>query len=294
MAGDIGYIRWDMFVSCVDEVKPTYDAAFKFVNNTKGLIIDMRYNGGGSPETVNAMLNYFFDKKLPMNHIIDHNHDTTKHYTDPTVTSFKLKMPVYVLTSKRTFSGAEDFTYALKVAKRAIVVGDTTGGGAHPTVLAPMGQGFVLAIPDARSYHELTGTNWEGNGIYPDAYIKGDQALEKAQILLFNDLLSKANNDKEKKETQWLITVSENKLALSQNRGLNFTQEELKKFCGEYKPIPSPGSSQFIMSIVMKGCNIYRSIPVPPDWKLIPISKTRFVYDNDETALIYQFDPIAV
>ena len=120
---NIGYVRWDGFVGHVKEALPTYDAAFKFVSNAKALIIDMRYNGGGSPDMVGAALNYFFDKKLPMNHIIDHKHDTAMRYTDPTATNFKLTMPVYVLTSKRTFSGAEDFTYAMKVAKRATIVG---------------------------------------------------------------------------------------------------------------------------------------------------------------------------
>ena len=156
-----------------------------------------------------------------MNHIINHMHDTVKNYSNPTVTTFKLNMPVYVLTARRTFSGAEDFTYAMKFAKRAIIVGDTTGGGAHPTGPAPLGQGFVLNIPNARSYHEVTGTNWEGTGVYPDVYVKGEQALEKAQQLIFKDLLTKANNDIEKREAQCQITAFENKLTLSQNGALN-------------------------------------------------------------------------
>lgn len=282
MPGDIGYVRWDGFVGYTKEAQPIYDAAFRFVSNAKALIIDMRYNGGGSPETVNAMLNYFFDKKLPMNHIIDHKHDTVKHYSDPSVTAFKLNMPVYVLTSKRTFSGAEDFTYAMKYAKRATIVGDTTGGGAHPTGPAPLGQGFVLNIPNARSYHEITGTNWEGTGVYPDVFVKGEQALEKTQQMVFNDLLSKASDDSEKKDLKWQLTVIANKLALAQNEGKDYTNEELLKFCGEFKPIPGPGASTFMLTVILKGGHIYRNIPIPPDWKLIPLGNTRFVYDNDD------------
>lgn len=243
MPNNIGYVRWDGFVGNTKEAQPTYDAAFKFASNAKALIIDMRYNGGGSPETVNALLNYFFDKKLPMNHIIDHKHDTVKHYTNPSITTFKLNMPVYILTGKRTFSGAEDFTYAMKVAKRATIVGYTTGGGAHPTGPAPLGQGFVLNIPNARSYHEVTGTNWEGTGVYPDVHVKGEQALEKAQLLIFKDLLDKASSAEEKQQVQCQITVFENKLTLVQNGSINFTNTELQRFCGEYKPIPGPGSS---------------------------------------------------
>jgi len=282
LPGNIGYVRWDGFVGWTREALPTYDAAFRFVSNSKALIIDMRYNGGGSPETVNAMLNYFFDKKLPMNHIIDHKGDTVKYYTNPAGTTFKLIMPVYVLTAKNTFSGAEDFTYALKYANRAAIVGDTTGGGAHPTGPAPLGQGFVLNIPNARSYHEVTGTNWEGTGVYPDVPVKGEQALEKTQLLIFKSLLTKASNDQEKRQIQCQIIVFENKLKLAQNGPRNLTNPELQKFCGEYKPIPGPGASPNSISIILKGSNLFRSIPYPPDWKLIPIGDTRFLYDNDD------------
>lgn len=282
MPGNIAYLRWDGFVGFTEQAKPTYEAAFKFVSNAKALIIDMRYNGGGSPETVNAMLNYFFDRKLPMNHIIDYKRDTVKWYTNPSATAFKLSMPVYVLTSKRTFSGAEDFTYAMKYSKRATIVGDTTGGGAHPTGPAPLGQGFVLNIPNARSYHEVTGTNWEGTGVYPDVYVKGEQALEKAQLLIFKDLVTRADNDLEKREAQCQATAFENKLILSQKGPMSFTTQELQKFCGEYKPIPGPGASPNSVFILAKGNDLFRNIPFPPDWKLVPISNTRFVYDSDD------------
>jgi retinol-binding protein 3 len=282
MPGNIGYIRWDAFVGHTKEAQPTYEASFKFVSNAKALIIDMRYNAGGLPYTVNAMLNYFFDKKLPMNHNIGNKHDTVKHYTDPSVTPFKLIMPIYVLTSKRTISGAEDFTYAMKYAKRAIIVGDTTSGAAHATAPFPLGQGFVMNIPVARSYHEVTGANWEGTGVFPDVDVKGENALEKAQLLIFKYFLAKANNDREKREAQGQIIAVENKLTLAQNGSMNFSNEQLQKFCGEYKPVPGPGATPNGIFIILKGSNLFRNIPFPPDWKLIPISNTRFVYDNDD------------
>lgn len=287
--GNIGYVRWDGFVGFTEEARPIFDAAFKFVSNARALIIDMRYNGGGSPTTVNATLDYFFNKRLPMNHIIDYKLDTVKHYSNPSATAFKLNMPVYVLTSKRTFSGAEDFTYAIKYGKRGIIVGDTTGGGAHPTGPAAVGQGFVLNIPNARSYHETTGTNWEGTGVYPDVYIKGEFALDQTRLLIFKELLANAQSEEEKFQLQGQITAAENKLTLSQKGPLNFTNEELKKFCGEYKPIPGPGASPVNLNIIIKGSNLYRSIPFPPDWKLIPISSTRFLYDNDDTNRYMEF-----
>lgn len=283
LPSDIGYIRWDGFVGWTKEAQPTYDAAFKFVSNAKALIIDMRYNGGGSPETVNAMLNYFFDKRLPMNHIIDHKRDTVKHYTDPAATTFKLNMPVYVLTAKNTFSGAEDFTYALKYAKRATIVGDTTGGGAHPTGPAPLGQGFVLNIPNARSYHETTGTNWEGTGVYPDVYVKSEQALERSQLLIFKDMLAKAEGDNAKKLLQWQIYATENKMAYAGQLltdSVSFTKEQLQKLCGQYA---GRAPNQSSVTILIKQAHLYihfNSINTP-DLRLTPIGGNRFYYGDD-------------
>jgi hypothetical protein len=273
MPGNIGYIRWDVFVDNIKEARPVYEAAFKLMYNAKALIIDLRYNGGGNPETVNAMLSCFFDKKLPMNHIINYKHDTVKYYTDPNLTDFKLKMPVYILTGKNTFSGAEGFAYSMKVSKRATIVGDTTRGGAHPTQPFPLGQGFVMDIPNARSYNEITKSNWEGTGVYPDVSIKAEHAFEKAQLLIAKDLLAKADGKEEKQQTQGILTIAENKLALVQSSGPNFTPEQLQKFCGQF----NPG-----LTIVLKGSCLYRSIPGQPDCKLTPISNTRFVLDNDE------------
>ncbi|MCD6065314.1 MAG: hypothetical protein K0S33_140 [Bacteroidetes bacterium] len=202
LPGQIGYVRWDGFLPFVDEAKPTLDAAFGFVSNCKAVIIDMRYNGGGSPDMVLQTQNYFYNTNVHMNDIIDGALDTLKRYTDTTKTSFKLNMPVYILTAWFTFSGAEDFTYGLKKNKRAIVVGDTTGGGAHPTGTYDLGQGFIAFIPCARAPE---GEDWEGTGVTPDVPVESEEALAKAQLLIYTDFLAKATNEKEKNMFRWGI-----------------------------------------------------------------------------------------
>jgi hypothetical protein len=200
LSGNIGYVRWDGFVPLVDEAKSTLDAAFKFVSNCRAIIIDMRYNGGGSPEMVLQIQNYFFNEKISMNEIISRANDTLKRYTDPSKTDFKLNMPVYILTGRRTFSAAEDFTFGMQYNKRAVVVGDTTGGGAHPTGSHNMGQGFVAFIPNARSPIDK---DWESKGIIPNFAVPSDQALTKAQILIFTDLLSNSEDERVKNICRW-------------------------------------------------------------------------------------------
>ena len=79
-----------------------------------------------------------------------------------------LDRPVYVLTSSRTFSGGEDFCYTLQALGRAQMIGETTGGGAHPTRPFPISAAVHIGIPFARSINPVTGTNWQGTGVVPD------------------------------------------------------------------------------------------------------------------------------
>jgi C-terminal processing protease CtpA/Prc len=88
---------------------------------------------------------------------------------------------VFVLTSQRTFSGAEEFTYNLKNLKRATIVGETTGGGAHPVDGHRIDDHFMIGVPFARAVNPISKTNWEGTGVDPDVKVPADQALDVAK-----------------------------------------------------------------------------------------------------------------
>jgi C-terminal processing protease CtpA/Prc len=90
---------------------------------------------------------------------------------------------VFVLTSSRTFSGAEEFSYNLKNLKRATLVGETTGGGAHPVRGERVSDRFVVRVPFMRANNPISKTNWEGTGVEPDVKVPASDALEKAQAL---------------------------------------------------------------------------------------------------------------
>jgi C-terminal processing protease CtpA/Prc len=91
-----------------------------------------------------------------------------------------VKQPVYVLTARRTFSGAEEFSYNLQNLKRATIVGETTGGGAHPVRGEKLDERFSIGVPDARAINPITKTNWEGTGVEPDVKVPAAEALTKA------------------------------------------------------------------------------------------------------------------
>lgn len=207
LPGNIGYLPFDLFVDDIDAAKPTINAALTFLANTTALIIDLRENMGGSAQMVSFFESYFFKEKTQMNNLINRsNKDTVFFYADPDKSdSLILTMPVYILTSRHSFSGAEDFSYGMQMAKRAIIVGDTTGGGAHPQMPFSVGQQFVIFIPYARSVNPITKTDWEGTGVIPDVKTNAANAFTKAQELIFKNLLSTTTNQKEKNKYQYYI-----------------------------------------------------------------------------------------
>jgi hypothetical protein len=209
LSGNIGYLAFNFFVDDIQAAKSTIKAALGFLANTEALILDLRDNMGGDPAMVSQLESYFFAKKTAMNHLINRsNNDTVFMYADPFKSdSLCLSMPVYILTSQHTFSGAEDFCYGMQVAKRALIVGETTGGGAHPQMPFSVNQGFVMYIPFARSLNPITHTDWEGTGVIPDMKISANKALIKAQELIFRDNLTRTKDPKTKNKYLYLINA---------------------------------------------------------------------------------------
>lgn len=212
LPGNIGYLRWDDFDEFTEEALSIFDGSFRYVAKCKALIIDMRYNLGGNAALVDEIQNYFFEKKTAMNHIINRRNDTIKRHSDPIKTNFKLTMPLYVLTSHITFSAGEDFSYSLQQAKRAILIGDTTGGGAHPVQFNSLGQGFVISIPARRTFNENSKTNWEGVGIIPNITVVQDEALNTALLKIYENFLRSEKDIQEKKKIEaYIADVRKNK-----------------------------------------------------------------------------------
>lgn len=207
LPGNIGYLPFNGFVDDIESAKPTIYSALKFLANTNAIIIDLRENQGGSPEMVNQIESYFFKEKTHMNDIISRGaKDTTVFYADPAkADSLNLSMPVYILTSRKTFSAAEDFSYGMQQAKRAIIVGEVTGGGAHPQMPFSIGQGFVASIPFARSYNPVTKTDWEGTGVIPNIKVNAGNAFLEAQKAIFKEQLLAAKDEKEKHKSEYYL-----------------------------------------------------------------------------------------
>jgi C-terminal processing protease CtpA/Prc len=111
---------------------------------------------------------------------------------------FGERKPIYVLTSNRTFSAAEEFTYNLKNLKRATIVGETTGGGAHPGGPRRINKHFAVWVPSGRAINPITGTNWEGTGIEPHVKTKAKLALKTAHLDALKKLQSETTDARRK------------------------------------------------------------------------------------------------
>jgi hypothetical protein len=159
-----------------------FAAAMTVVAQGDALIIDLRRNGGGA-ETVNLLTGYLLDGGSPLSGSYDRPTDKRTYATSPAWVPgrrFGSSKPLYILTSRKTFSAAEALAYDLQALKRAVIVGEVTGGGAHPFEYRRVDPHFAVDLPEARSVNPVTGSNWQDVGVQPDVLVPAEGALDKA------------------------------------------------------------------------------------------------------------------
>lgn len=234
LPGNIGYLDLRGF-NDVRIAGETASAAMTLLSNSDALIIDLRQNGGGDPGMIQLITTYLYDEMQEPVHLNSFyfrpDDITTQTWTLPYVSGKRLgsKAPVYVLTSNYTFSAAEEFSYNLKNLKRATIVGETTGGGAHPGGPVPVGEGFVAFVPIGRAINPVTKTNWEGTGVTPDVATTKKEAFDKAYILALDALSAKATAETDRAHYQWQKTSIEADIQPPVH-----SQQDLEKFIGQY------------------------------------------------------------
>jgi len=235
LAGNVGYLKLDAF-SGNPASGPTAVAAMTFLGGSDALIIDLRQNGGGSPAMIQLLSTYLLGEPTHLNSFYIRANDSTRQFWSlPWVPGPRLpEIPVYVLTSAQTFSAAEEFTYNLKNLERATIVGETTGGGAHPVEghLFDFGAYRVLlSLPFGRAVNPITGTNWEGTGIAPHLSCPAQQALDTAYRHALDALAAACDDPARRFSLLWARDGLAARLA-----PVTLTREELAPFTGRFGP----------------------------------------------------------
>lgn len=179
LPGGIGYLKLNSFPD-PDVCDTVAQAAMARLNGANAVIFDLRDNRGGEPEMVAEIASTLFDRRIPW---YNPRHNPSAVWLSPRRGISLAHKPVYILTSSRTFSGAEHFTYNLKMLKRAVVVGETTGGAAHAGVFHRIDDHFGMAILETKITNPYGGPDWSGTGVEPDVKVKAADAITTAMNL---------------------------------------------------------------------------------------------------------------
>ena len=264
--GNVGYLDLRGFAN-PEFAGETATAAMNYLANSDALIIDLRQNGGGSPQMIQLITSYLFSSD-PVHLNNFYHRPTDEHsqtWTLPHVPGKRFpKTPVYVLTSGRTFSAAEEFSYNLKNLKRATLIGETTGGGAHPGGSRIATDRFMVWIPTGRAINPITNTNWEGTGVEPDIKVEAPEALKIAHEHALQTLWTTAGEE-QKDNIRWALDAVQ-----AQNKPVEWDENKMKQVVGQYGP----------RKISLKDGQLYYSREGNTPEKLIPLSDDHLMLES--------------
>jgi len=230
--GNLGYIDLRGFYDA-HAGGPTAAAAMGLVAHCDALIIDLRANTGGQPSMIQLLGSFLFDDPTHLGSFYKREGESIQQFwTQAWVPGPRLTdVPVYVLVSAHTFSAAEAFAYDLKHLGRVVIVGEKTGGGAHPQAQYDFPDESVsVNIPYGKAINPVTGTNWEGVGVQPDVAVPATEALEVAQIEALKVLLTNAIDEGERHALGMIKEEAEARL-----RPVDLPDELLRSYVGSYE-----------------------------------------------------------
>jgi hypothetical protein len=270
--GNVGYMKL-YGVLPLELARGPVTAAFAFLHNTDALIIDNRSNGGGDPNTVALYVSYLSEGApyvVNTFHWREGNRVEEFKTTDLGDLTYGSKKPVFVLTGQGTFSGGEELSYDLQVLKRALVVGEVTGGGANPGGPVPLGHQFVVNIPSGQAINPVTGTSWEGVGVKPDIAVPTVAALGQAHRLAI-ERLSAATADPLSRSM--LDAVAMKLEAIEQAESGSVSRLANVELLGDYAPTVGRGTTVHILE---KDGRLVRHVDGLTDRELVYLNGNRY------------------
>lgn len=269
LAGNVGYVDIRQFPP-VEQAHATAAAMMAYLQYSDALIFDLRLNGGGDNYLVQFIESYLFDEvnKLLLTQYERKDQKVEEYRVLPVIPGKRMPdVPVYILTSGITFSGGEDFAYTLKHHQRAIVVGETTGGGANPVDFKLIAGDFIVCLPIGYPKHPVTGENWEGSGVLPDIAVPREKALESAHLAALDVLIQRSEDENEQQRLIWAREEAQAGYV-----PLKLAESVLRSYTGTY------GSWEIKLK---NGSLLANRVGRNNDWALIPVAENRFLFDGD-------------
>lgn len=259
--GNIGYLKFNYFAE-PDSVKGIVEAAVEFLSRTDGIIIDCRENFGGKKALVELLVSYFIpNPKTPLYDVFTRTTEIYHGYSQQVNNKKILGKPIYILTSRQTFSSAELFSELMRNFKGAKIIGEQTAGGGHTVDLVELTKPFYINLP-VGDVKFKNGLGWEGTGISPDKKINPSIALETA----YYELLEALPANKKTYKTNWVLSGLSAII-----KPPTLSEENLKKFEGAYGQ----------RSIFLKDKKLYyKARNDLPEAELVPIDGTHFLFNE--------------
>jgi hypothetical protein len=269
LEGNVGYLDLRTFFA-VKYAGETAVAAMGYFANCNALIIDLRRNGGGWDDMVTFLASYFFDTDAGIVFGIGMSTKDSTYY--PSVTSAYVpgkllaEVPLYILVSGATASGAEAFASIMKnMRKNAVLVGGTTAGAENPLETVIIGDEYILWVPGWKKLFSYAKSGWEGVGVEPDLEVAPDSALWVAHREALNLLKERSADDEERLRYQWAMDGLK-----ARNSPLVLKEDLRRAYAGEY------GNR----TIYLVGNVLYYRYKDRPRRKMAAVSEEYFVVEG--------------
>lgn len=262
--GNVGYIKLTG-ISGAPEAREVAVNAFRFIQNTDAVILDLRGVPGGSGQMANFLISHFTAPDLPSLNV--YRRQTGRTVTRNTLAEVpgprRTDVPLYVLIDRGAASAAEDIPFVLQNLGRATLVGERTAGAGRNNGLFPAAHGMSVSVSVSRVTDPASGREWEMVGVQPDIAVPAEQALTAAHQDALRKLAA-AEADTVRRATLEAAT----EYVGAQARPVAVAADRLATYLGRYtegRVVTAEGGRLY-----------YRSGPDAPRRELVPLGENRF------------------
>jgi len=270
LPGNIRYLEIEGFQWAGAASERAYDTAMAFLAGGDAVIIDVRRNGGGSPDAVRYAVSHFIAPNKPlMTFFMGGRGEESTASLATTKAPRMIGKPLYVLSSKASASAAEEFLGHIDGYKLGDIIGERSAGAGFRNEYFPLPSGMIISISVGRAVLASTGKDWEAVGIKPIVETAADKALDVAKVRAIQRVAETAEPERKKQ-------LSAIAAALDAQINPVKTELPLPAYAGVY--------GERTVQVGDKGLTIRRG--ENPSSQLIAVGPNRFVYANDPASTV--------